>query len=60
MQAMMIAETYIDHIAKTIGKPAEAVRAANFYTDGQLQPYGQPLPAARLHECWKLVRHCLS
>ena len=40
---MMIAETYMDHLARAAGKPLAELQALNFYREGQATHFGQPL-----------------
>ncbi len=42
-QGMMIAEMYIDHLARALGKPVAELQALNFYREGQATHFGQPL-----------------
>ena len=42
-QGMMIAEMYMDHLARAMGKPLAELQALNFYSEGQATHFGQPL-----------------
>ena len=42
-QGVIVAERIIEEIAYATGQDTLAVRKANFYTDGQLTPYHQPV-----------------
>jgi hypothetical protein len=39
----MVAEMWVDHIARTLGRPPEAVRELNFYREGDTTHFGQVL-----------------
>ena len=64
LQAMIVAEMWVDHMARTLGQPPEAVRALNFYREGDTTHFGQVLegcqvgavlPPACCHFC-KILR----
>jgi len=40
---MMVAEMWVDHIARTLGRPPEAIRELNFYREGDTTHFGQVL-----------------
>lgn len=39
----MVAEMWVDHIARTVGQPPEAIRGLNFYREGDTTHFGQVL-----------------
>ena len=47
-QAMMIAETYMDHVARAVGKPPAAVRELNMYKEGDRTHFGQLLEGCQV------------
>ncbi len=53
---MIVAEMWMDHVARTIGKPVEDVRALNFYGEGDKTHFGQPLEGCQIQACWQEVR----
>lgn len=68
LQAMIIAETYMDHIARALGKPPAAVRALNMYKEGDRTHFGQVLEGCQVTDArvlcllavagiWQLVRY---
>lgn len=54
-QGMVIAEMIIDRIAANLGKLPEEIRELNFYKEGDLTPYGQPLDGFQGRACWDLA-----
>lgn len=48
LQAMIVAEMWVDHIARTLGQPPEAVRALNFYREGDATHFGQVLEGCQV------------
>lgn len=55
-QGALFAEMWIDHVARGLGLPADAVRAANLYREGAVTHFGQALEGNRLERCWAEVR----
>ncbi len=51
-QGMIVVEEVMDRIARHLGLAPDAVRAANFYADGDTTPYGQPIDDARIARLW--------
>eukprot|EP01102_Stenamoeba_stenopodia_P001184 TRINITY_DN11030_c0_g1_i1.p1 TRINITY_DN11030_c0_g1~~TRINITY_DN11030_c0_g1_i1.p1 ORF type:complete len:524 (+),score=121.83 TRINITY_DN11030_c0_g1_i1:81-1574(+) len=51
-QMMIVTETMIDHIAKTLQKPNNYIREINFYQPGQLTPYNQVVQHVDLQGMW--------
>ena len=43
-----MAEMWVDHIARTLGQPPEAVRALNFYREGDSTHFGQVLEGCQV------------
>lgn len=52
-QGLMVAETYIDHIARTLHLAPEEVRWRNMYVDGDTTHYGQPIEDVNLRTLWQ-------
>ncbi|KAF4040191.1 Molybdopterin-binding domain of aldehyde dehydrogenase [Phytophthora infestans] len=52
-QGLFIAETYIDHIARTLKLSPEDVRTRNMYVEGQTTHFGQPLEDFNLRTLWQ-------
>ncbi|KAF1773116.1 CO dehydrogenase flavoprotein-like, FAD-binding, subdomain 2 [Phytophthora cactorum] len=52
-QGLFIAETYIDHIARTLNLAPEKVRSRNMYVEGQTTHFGQPLEDFNLRTLWQ-------
>jgi len=52
-QGMMIMENAMDQIAQFLGKPAEQIREANLYGEGDITPYGMELEGCRARACWE-------
>ena len=48
LQAMIVAEMWVDHMARTLGQPPEAVRARNFYREGDTTHFGQVLEGCQV------------
>lgn len=44
----MIAETYMDHVARAVGKPPAAVRELNLYKEGEKTHFGQVLEGCQV------------
>ena len=42
-QGMLVAETYMEHVAHTLGLEPDVVRERNLYKEGQCTPYGQKM-----------------
>ena len=52
-QGMIVIEDILDRIARTLGLPPEVVRERNFYREGDITHYGQPVKdAARIASIW--------
>lgn len=62
VQAMLITETGIEHLAHDLGLRPEEIRESNFYADDvygtppALTPYGAPLPYCRINQVWRNVK----
>lgn len=52
----MVAEMWIDHVARSVGKPAQEVRELNMYHEGDVTHFGQALEHCRVRTCWEQVR----
>jgi xanthine dehydrogenase/oxidase len=56
---MMVTETMIDHVAKTLNIPAEKLREINFYKQGDITHFGQVLDQGdRIEKLWNAVLKC--
>ncbi|XP_061157633.1 xanthine dehydrogenase/oxidase isoform X1 [Syngnathus typhle] len=51
-QGMMIAETWMNDVAQSLGRPADEVRQMNLYKEGDVTPYNQVLDQSTLDRCW--------
>src|SRR5665213_990507 len=52
-QGMIVIEDILDRIARTLGIPAHVVRERNFYREGDVTHYGQPVKdASRIARIW--------
>ncbi|KAJ3342912.1 hypothetical protein HDU93_000571 [Gonapodya sp. JEL0774] len=51
-QGMLIAETYITHVANFLNKPVEEIQRLNFYQTNQLTHYRQPLEDVFFDRVW--------
>jgi len=57
MKSVFAAQAVLDRVAWELGMDAAAVQQRNFYTEGQLTPYGEPVTQTdHLAACWKLVQ----
>lgn len=54
-QGMLVANTWMDALARKLGMPVEAVQERNLYAEGAVTHFGQPLVHNRLHACWNGV-----
>ncbi|PVD25794.1 hypothetical protein C0Q70_13454 [Pomacea canaliculata] len=52
-QAMIIAETWMSHVANSLKKPPHEVRVMNFYQEGSFTHFNQVLEQVTLQQCWK-------
>ena len=52
-QGMLVAETWIDHVASTLKKPIEEIKKINMYTEGQLTHFNQKLEDFRVPRLWE-------
>ncbi|CAI7828132.1 unnamed protein product [Closterium sp. NIES-54] len=51
-QGMMVMESAIDHVARTLGKSAEEIRFLNLQPEGYTLHFGQPLTHNPMHRIW--------
>jgi xanthine dehydrogenase large subunit len=52
-QGMLVIEDILDRVARTLGLPPHLVRERNFYREGDVTHYGQPVrDAARIARIW--------
>ncbi|KAM8905353.1 xanthine dehydrogenase/oxidase isoform 2-T2 [Spinachia spinachia] len=56
-QGMMVAESWMNDVAQSLGRPAHEVRRLNLYMEGESTPYNQILDQLTLDRCWD---ECLS
>ncbi|KAG7399668.1 xylitol dehydrogenase [Phytophthora boehmeriae] len=52
-QGLLVAETYIDHIARALEMTPEEIRWRNMYVEGQTTHFGQPLEDFNLRTLWQ-------
>ncbi|XP_048590290.1 xanthine dehydrogenase/oxidase [Nematostella vectensis] len=52
-QAHLFVENIVSDVAKTCGMPENEVRQLNFYSEGDLTPYNQPLTNCTVQRVWK-------
>ena len=45
---MIVAEMWMDHLARELGKPVEALRELNMYHEGDLTHFGQLLNSSQV------------
>lgn len=59
---MLIAETWVEHVAKTLGMKSSKIRSLNFYKEGQLTHYNQKLNPhdATVQRCYDQVMNICS
>ncbi|TMW56096.1 hypothetical protein Poli38472_008744 [Pythium oligandrum] len=55
-QGLVVAETYIEHIARTLNIPAEDIRWRNMYRTGETTHFGQPLEAFDIRSLWERTK----
>jgi len=56
-QGIVSAETYVEHVARAMGKPAEEIREKNLYASrGAVTHYRQELVDCHLREMWAQVK----
>lgn len=48
LQGMIMAEMYMDQVARTVGRPIEEVRELNLYREGETSPYGQIISSSQV------------
>uniref|UniRef100_A0A6Q2Z659 xanthine dehydrogenase n=1 Tax=Esox lucius TaxID=8010 RepID=A0A6Q2Z659_ESOLU len=51
-QGMLVAESWINDVAQSLGLPTEQVRRLNLYKQGDTTPYSQILEHITLDRCW--------
>ena len=57
-QGMLVIEDILDRIARTLHLDPDVVRERNFYREGDLTHYGQPVKnPERLHRIWSRLKH---
>lgn len=55
-QAMIASETYINHIADTLGISSNTVREVNFYNEGDQTHYYQVLKNCYIRDVWSMLK----
>jgi xanthine dehydrogenase/oxidase len=55
-QGMFIAETYMEEVADRLGMPVERLREINFYKDGDLTHFNNPINDWHVPLMWKQVQ----
>lgn len=53
---MMVAEMWIDHVARHLDKPSHEIRTVNMYKEDDATHFGQQLQHCRVPDCWRQVR----
>ena len=48
-------EMWLDRVARTVGKPLQAVRELNLYSEGDRTHYGQVLNGCQVGSSWLVV-----
>src|ERR1051326_1741745 len=57
-QGMLVIEDVLDRISRTLGIPPHIVRERNFYQDGDITHYSQPVKdASRIATIWDHLKH---
>lgn len=51
-QGMLVAETWIQHVAEYLGKPGEQIREMNLYVPNQMTHFRQPLENVFIDRVW--------
>jgi xanthine dehydrogenase/oxidase len=51
-QGMLVANMWMDHVARELGLAFEKVQERNLYAEGQQTHFGQLPEWDRLHKCW--------
>ena len=51
-QAMIVAETFVDHVSSTLNRGAEEIRELNMFKDGDKTHLNQILSGCTLQKCW--------
>ncbi|CAI5525077.1 unnamed protein product [Closterium sp. Naga37s-1] len=59
-QGMMVMESAIDHVARTLGKSAEEIRFLNLQPEGYTLHFGQLLTHNPMHRIWTQLLHSSS
>ncbi|CAI5470258.1 unnamed protein product [Closterium sp. Yama58-4] len=59
-QGMMVMESAIDHVARTVGKSPEEIRFLNLQPEGYTLHFGQPLTHNPMHRIWTQLLHSSS
>jgi len=54
-QGMFFAESIIDHISRALNIDSNAVRARNFFVNGQITHYNQLISNFTVKNCWDEV-----
>ena len=49
---MLVTEMWLDRVARTVGKPLQAVRELNLYSEGDRTHYGQVLNGCQVSGSW--------
>ena len=52
---MIIAEMWLDEVAKTLGKPVEEIRELNLYNEGDLTHYKQEMSSSQVPALLPLI-----
>eukprot|EP01018_Ginkgo_biloba_P032807 Gb_23462 [translate_table: standard] len=55
-QGMLIAENWIEHIARVLNKRPEEMKELNFHKEGHVTHYGQQVEQCRLQQVWEELK----
>jgi xanthine dehydrogenase molybdopterin-binding subunit B len=59
---MMVTEMFMDHVARTLGRPGHQIRQLNFYKEGDLTHFGMKLEKEQVRlsssSVWQLLYVC--
>jgi CO/xanthine dehydrogenase Mo-binding subunit len=58
-QGMLLAEMWLERVAREVRRPVEAVRQLNMYREGDRTHFGQTLDGNQAPACWRTVRAAL-
>ena len=56
VQGIFIAEHIMEHVAEYLGVSPDIIKQTNFYTKGQVTPYGEKLPFFNVPTLWSQIQ----